>query len=710
LRKDVLTAVSEIEKEHKFGEELINRWKECKLTLDNDEKVELIQWMISRGFIFGWLDLICYLLPYAIESPLFLDIINSITNKVRHDLAQGPFINTLIEIGEKNPKIAYGYYLKIIEKYPANFGYGGLLLGGAARTDANIQKIILSQILTVENVNCASLLRAIRVYQEKREEVDPELFSIIKILKIKEDINIKNEVILAYLDFYTYNKKESIQNLIEIAQSKSSTLQFILINQLITRKIDLNDICKLVEIISDSSDSKVLEQVGMVLAIQCKHETKFALSIIKKWIESGKFYELNNGYWVLEEIGKESTLESLNIIKNWVGEKYLPFFSGSLFWSIGKHEPLLMMQQLSELLNDNKKKKYALKEIRVILNELFKISTEGNEVVDYCYNILYNLAESEGLDPRNIVKKETNKIFKSCALLNELEKTRNKINFSEVEYKLGKYPNIKTFFGEEWFNDKKNEKNDHPIIELLSIQNINIKTEAFLQYLDIVFSLFPVDYSGINKIKHNIKEKEQFWETISELDIISKLKNIFPLTISPEIQIARNGNLMKKQPDIEVKIGLGTILIEVINPQMFPELYYFNNAGIPNRLASKIYTEFNEHFKGQLINQDVVIAVDIERSEIDYDSAEDYLEGSFQVTFQIESSTGKVISSYPSRAADSMLMKDPDTKSIIGLILYQKIVGGDNRIHLKGRVFPNKLVLNSEREQILSELEKIILG
>jgi hypothetical protein len=710
MRAEIETQLLAFEKEHKFGDESIKRWRELDIKIDPKEVADVIDWMIGRRFIWRWLALISLLIVDVENEDKLTDLIISIAELVKGDMAGGPFINSLIHLGKTRPALALKVYTQLTRKRIDLARFSGLILGGVSTTDPSVLDYLIKNLTSSKNGICVSYLRAVRV-SINETKIDGTIFPVLDILKKSDDLEIQLEVLHAYFDFYLFNKEEVMKQIVEFSRRDNIIIKKFVAERLIYPKIDNEDTRILISILSDNSDTELMNELVTALVIKCKTNTEFCLSILEKWLVSQVYYRIDNVNWLLEEVGKENLDLTLQILKTWLGKHYLPMFSGSVFWAAGKHDPDKTIDALISTLYNKNQRNYALLEIRHILDKLYEENKDGsNNIVDKCFDNLCKLSISEGYDPIKTSKPVQNKIFKCCAIMDELVDPKNPLLFNDIFSNLKKYPYVESFLTLKWFNEKQRKNEDHPLLRLLSKDDFSGTNQAYLEYLNQLLSTLNYDEAGMGGLKNKLRENGQFWETFSELDIIWKLKQRYPVVIEPKVDLIQDGKPIQSRPDLEIILDSNPVLIEIINPQMFAELHYFHVAGIPERLDDKIYTEFKEHFKGMVLKKYVVIAVDYSRSEIRYDSAEDYMEGSSQVTLEKNTQTGNIVGVYATRADDSMIKRDPDTKIIIGLLLYQKIIGDDGKIHLRGRVFPNSTVINKDQGIILDILKEVVLG
>ena len=394
-------------------------------------------------------------------------------------------------------------------------------------------------------------------------------------------------------------------------------------------------------------------------------------------------------------------------IKNYIYHLYL----GEIFWDLGKNNVELLIDTLLDWLDEKVIRRNILNIFKKIFSEL-QHRDSSDVLLSKCLDKLIKISISEGFNAEKLINRENELIYKCSTLMKNMIDGKPKIKYDVILSELNKYPNINKWIDDQWMNEQINSKEyEHPILLMLS--NINegyAQNDVLLNHIEDILSYVDPMEPNVSTIKNGLKNVDQFWQTISEVEVISKFRNKYIIEIEPSIEVIQNGKQLFKKPDLKATINSKIILIEVISPDMYAPLKYFGFAGIPNRLRSKIYTEFKDHFLGLKVPNDIIIIVDTSRSEIRYDSADEYLGGSYSLTMRLDKETRRVIDTFPSRSEDSMDKLDPDTRSIIGIILYRRIFGTDKKIHLAGKVFTNENVINEQGRRTLLELQEAFFG
>src|SRR3989337_4403203 len=97
-------------------EDIIKTWAPVKASLTEEEQIALLNCLVQRDSVWMWFHLISYLLPDLFSvSEQTKNLIETVIEKTKNDMAQGIFIRSLISMGEKNPDKATGLYCKLVE-------------------------------------------------------------------------------------------------------------------------------------------------------------------------------------------------------------------------------------------------------------------------------------------------------------------------------------------------------------------------------------------------------------------------------------------------------------------------------------------------------------------------------------------------------------------------------------------------------------------
>ena len=739
----------------------VHLWDELDVKLSPDKLLYIIE-RLAQDNIFAWFYFICAKLPETVQSEKFHVLIVQLFEKLNKDLMQLMFNKTLVDIGKVYPEESLKHVEKLLENYDnASLFVASLLLGGILRkNDVSVFNKV-KELLNSENRSFQeSGIRAIRF---SLSELDLNKFSeIIRILddlfEKSEDISIKTEIALSYLSLYSQRPKGSISRIEELICSGEKDIGRILLKAMLgVNGIPSHQKLKWLLRALKSGVTLTTHEVSLMLYHWGPSNLEIMMEIVKFIISQRDplevVWEID---WALSKVCSGNVSDCLRLFE----KKLLnaPFTNANpyvlhhfcfpkLLLSISSDDKMLLLNRLKEWISDQSLEPLVIKTVRLFLAEnrdklgcYDSPTSEGEALLDSCIEIIKKMAIKKNLNPEHFMKKEERKIFQCAALLEAIDGVPQ-VDLHKVLNNLNKFPKLKSL-SEEWIKENFRNIKTHPLILLLSNSLTNLeeykarieeirkekdnkmkefkqlklkdmyRNYALLTHIENCLHLIRQEdnfHSQLKKKLCNEKNEHEFWAVLSELDAICRLRRKFNVTINPSVEVIENGKILKKHPDLSISIDGKEILIEVITPQMMPELRYLGSASIPNRLADKVYDEFKKHFKGMVVKHDCLVIVNKEHSEIDYESAKAYTEGSLQFTIVFNKETGEVIDEFLTRAEDYMTARSPEMNVIIGIIIYSRVVGSDGKIHLKGRFFASKGI-EEEKVKLGWKIAKSFLG
>jgi hypothetical protein len=717
-----------------------------EIEIDKNMMIKIIEGLIDDD-IFKWLKFIGHKLPeLASVDPEFLDLLKKIVNKIKRDLAQGIFVRALISIGSTNPVLGFSLYNKMVQDEDLAV-YAGIPLGGATKNnfDEGFRQIIKG----IENKNPiikATSIKALRVAFENENELKKarEIFHILKRASNEsEDVFVRLEATETYCEFERFNRDECVAQLKKLASQQNSHIISTLATRLwvwgLSRSEDEID---LIRICGQNENEQVLGQVSLALATKGKEHPETSMQIIEDWVKRDKYSKIHAIEYCLQEIGKGDVEKCIASVERWIETEdnlRIRFFVPRILRELcsSNYHKLIEFLRIWSI-RSSKFQKIAIDTMSLVLSALHPLKQDNQELVESNFLIIEKLARAKGINVEQSIRGEQNKLFQCLKLIDELKRDREEVDFSKINAKLAIFPVFKKFFGEKWFDRKKQENNKtHPVLIILSrdfpsdeeilkgmktfeketnaqrkyfarqrIQNM-LRPIAFLQHLETMINLVLSKTKKIKDLRTGLKNENQFWHTLSEMEVISLFMKEYPVEIAPRVG--------RKKLDVQVEIQGTKMLIEVIDPQMFKPLRFLSGRaiGIPtNRAKNKIHHEIKKHLKGVHLDKNVpiIIAIDIGGTEIGYDSVEESLDGSVNFKILLDKKTGDVVESYPHRANDSLHHLDNQTDILSAVICYQRVLGSDMRYHFEGKILPNKHAINPLDSELVKKIERVFFN
>lgn len=709
----IITELIEKKMEFKTPQEIEAYIHTQAFELDNSLTVKILERLVE-DYIWDWLEYIGYKLPQvASTDPDFLELLVKIVQKLNASVTQGPFIEGLISIGSKDPLLGFKLS-KLLKKGKKDLSYyAAFPLGGAGRREfEGAFNRIKKGFKTDDSAMKATCIRALPVIfkQDSKLKKPSEIFELLKKASDeKEEVILRKEVVLAYVDFYRFKPDECFNSLVKLAKQDNSDIRLTLAARLeLKNSICAEDQITLLKICALDNSSSVQQKISANLASLGKEHPEDALQIFKAWIKQRKpltSYDKHS----LRVIGSENLERCIKYVESWIGDPNarLRAFIPKILVEVGSSNYELVLKAIKPWIRRNSLfKKWVLDTLKRILCAIFP-NTGVQKLINSCLLLLKEMVGERRIDVKSLLHGEPDEFYQCFILIEELEVERPNLDYERIFKRLKTYPHIRDFLTAQWFKEQRIENNKtHPLLIKLSSENPTKETTAFLTGLEGMLRIIMDNSTKLRDLRKGLQNKNQFWQTISEIEVISLLMREHPVIIAPEIA--------GKKADAKSNINGIELLLEITTPDMVKSLKYLIGKGVwvKNRARNKIYDEFKDHFKhfAQVESRPVLIVIDISRSEIDCKFVEDYLEGSSQVAMLVDKTSKEVVQTYPTRAKDYMHVLDPETSIISGILCYRRPFEPNGKFRFKGRLIPNKFAKNPLSPEIIQKINRLFFN
>lgn len=720
--------------------------------LTNEELLELFRKFVETD-VFRWLNFIGYKIPeIASLDDGFIGLLKKIADKIKTDMAQGPFINALIDLGKNKPEFTLELFRKIKETGDDLLVlYGGFLLGGFGHKKFKELFDICNREFDKANPFLkAAFIRALTIAHNEKKEMKKsnDIFKILEESSQEgQDGLLKNEVVLSYFDFYKFEPKKCFKGLKKLAEKGDTTIRFQIVRRLFTTELELGHKYELVKICSKDENSQVLNDIIHHLLDLCESRPEEVFEIFKDWVKDDKYFKIHST-WFLEQLGEKSPPLYLGLMERWIEEEEdskTRWFFYIILNELSVKDPKTLIETLEGWFekNDEGFDNLIIKTIEEFLGSIYENYQGRKEEIRKCKALLEKLVDRRSVA---LLPKKIHEEIKYCFyLIKELNAIREDLDYEVIEKNLQEYPALKEFMGETWFEKKKGENDrTHPLLVFLSRnvdpQELNkfvkkfknstdpeekwgyatiirhvLYPSAFLRQLDKCLRLIDKGEKGTKGLRQGLNDEEKFSQTISEIETVYFLRKKYGIKnveIEPVIKVEEEGKIKSKYLDCAVKINDAPLLIEVVNPDMMDKLKYSSRAMfIKNRAIEIIYQEFaKKHRLKKALNIDdvpLIFVMDRGRSEIDSIHIESTFVGSPQITMLFDKKSGKAVGHYPSRAKDSLHYTDISTKLISGILYFKNDLGDNGEIVFDARFISNPHAKNPIDGEVVRELEEM---
>ncbi len=722
-------------------------WKSKKLTdylaeknieLNRQELYELIKYLIKEN-IFRFLYVVSNVIQdLASDDEEFIEIIELVIDKIKDDLAQGPFIDSLTAIGKSNPRLAMKIASKLLESSSPECS--SFLIGGAFHELVEESNALITESLHSENPRQqVAAIKALRIAYKDSEMSDKEkIFTIFEQTSKSDFMKVKLESMEAFLDFYDKDVEKSKKIIENLARGHTECKFRLAYRIWIRSPFDEETDLHFLEICSQESDINVKRNVLFALACFVKKYPNKVLEILAKYtIRDG--YDFEDMGYVLGELGKTNAASALTIILDWIRTEHnsrlsfhIPIMIKDL---VSKTDKKAILEPAFRLINsDPKFVNKGLDILLEVISETYGKDTDP-ELTSKLFDFLANLAKDRGIDIAALTKDESDEILQCADIIDRIKYCSKPLNYNVIFQNLDEFSNIRDLLGIPWFEQKQNENNrTHLILKMLEcglpsrkrfdelvnsikkaqtdrdisgdVLRLKSLMSTFLFLCKLDQSIKALKDAGFStRYSKKLKNEPQFDATLSEIDFVAPFLSSYEVEIEPKVD--------SKKLDVKIEIDTQSVYVEIISPDMFKPLEKLRGArGIPNRIKDKIYDKFKDQLKGLgFTGQPVIVAVDIGRSEVNYDFVEDYLFGTLKSTVYFDKEKAEVVGSYAHRdEKESIHGLEPEADLISAVVCYKTRLYDDLSYGTEGKIFENPHAKEPLSSSVREAIEKTLFS
>ena len=716
-----------------------------QIELNQNQLIKLTKKLVEKD-IFGLLYAITSLLKEtASNTTEYASLLKMIYEKIKNDMVQGPFINAMIQIGKNDSKVGINLAQKLINS-GNNSIFTSCLLGGSSKTDLESCLNIIDALLhTKEIPKQIVAIQTLRVINKVSIKYDTQkiLLTLDDLIKIN-DPTINQECLEGFLDVYDVDRENIEPKIIRLVESSTECKYSIAVR--IKKESPFTDeiSLKFLEICSKDANLNVKQRVCYALVCFVKKYPEQVLEILAHYVIRDEYGSESIGY-VLDELGKVNVTKSIQIMLSWISSdrnnnlsRHVPHMAAVLACNKKCEDCLESIFRL--ICTDEKHRDIGLDCLLEIVSKIYTHRLESKSTQIIC-KFLISFTKKQGIDTTPLIKIENNSALLSADMIHMLKYYSKDLDYDTIFQNLVKFPHIRGIFSKAWFEQKHKQNNrTHPILKMLeqklpdhlrcleltksienptngrdlfnnTIERTNLmSTSKFLSKLNLQLDAFDKQKLPLKDYTRNLKNEQQFDSTMSEIDFVYPFISKYKVKLEPKINSKKlDAENHYIRLDVEIEIESQILYVEIISPDTYKPLNKLIGArGIPNRIKEKIYDKFNHQLKELLSSdQPVIIAIDISRSEVDYDFVKDYLFGTMEFTLHIDNNTQKDSEiSLQRNESESMHNRDNETDIITAIICYKSKLCDDLKYRTEGRIFENlhaKTTLNPSVKKAIEE-------
>jgi len=614
--------------------------------------------------------------------------------------------------------------------------FSGLLLALSFQRTQEDWSEIESRLSSVDEQEQLSAAFAIRVLDNNKQTTDiPESFSdkIFDCIK-NGNYEVKRQLVWFFISHFNPADKrvsDCLDAIFHDVGTLGNTLDALSIESPVPRDTRF----QILEKAGIIQDTCIEDKIGNCLVAWGREDVTKSLEIIKNISIKNHHQTPGALKWAAEEIGKKFVERSLDVVESWLtedvpeGEKMLRehFLYPDFLIFLTERDRDKLVQRLSKLSQQEGNDDLVIATIQEYMKTVNRkkdwnpVNSQDDMRLQSCIECLKTIALRKGKDASKFPSGAKPKIFQCGGLIELIEEVEHKPDSKLLRTALDDYPNIKRFVTVSVDKELKSpppipffillgsdrcnyigylKRVDQAEVTLnggkLEVEKLRaydtLRRQGLLNHLNNCLARIDEMESGTGELRKKLfhEDEEQFRSALSEIEVIGRLRSQLRVGISELSEVVmEDGTRIPKRPDISVQFGDYSIRIEVITPEMAAILRYLGGGGIPNRLTGKIISEFNRHFRGQADDKDVIIIVDTSRTEIDYWDAISSMRGTPSIQMFFDKDSGKVAAERPVYAKDSVSAKEPETRSILGVLLFKEKMSKEGHLLLIGKFFPN---------------------
>jgi hypothetical protein len=693
--------------------------------LDEDSWLIILEELAEDKGIFRWYHFICKKLPLiARADSRFINLISKIVKKVKKDLASGCLWDAFAEIGRQKPSLGLEIFTELTSKDDDLKLWAGAFLGGVAMAEPRLvsEKILREYHCSHPCVKATFIYALMTAGSSMRNtEIQHKIVDIVT-GAFEESVSVLRGAAISYcIRFFEEHPQEFKNLLYNVAAGEKVDDKSLLLNNLIRNKIPDDEFeFEMIHMCLKEEDRNIASLIPQVLFAynRAARSPERALEIMRVMLTKD-IHHRQQAMVIAELIQGSDPVKCFSIIESWMEEE-----SNS---TIAAEIPELLIKIFSKdiyfLLNLLEKwtergKPYlevCLNTLRIILEMVYNNKEISNDsLIRRIFTILNTVAKTKGCDVDKIIKEEGgDKLFAAFRVIEELETEIPQLDYNKIYKNLQSFPEILNLLSMSWFKEKERENNKtHPLLVLLfetdpdinkfkSLRNLtNPLTKeimllkyfypyAILRHIEEMLVLIKGHRQIPKHIERGFKNEEQFWQTLSELEVAYLFAKRCNFEFQPEVG--------GKRLDLRLLINGNELLFEVITPQMYKPLRYVSRfVGLKNRVKGKITEKIESQIRSivNVISCPLILVIDMSLSELTYDDIIDAFEGSLSFEIYVNKQTHRFVGCRVVRIDDSLSHHRPESKIISAVIGYKRKVTEEGKVRLEGIFYRNPQALN----------------
>ena len=674
----------------------------------------------------------------ARDNDEYARLVSDIASKVGGDLAQGPITGALVRTGSSRPDTAVRIAKRLVKS--GDVDSASLLAGGAWLGAPKEAAVVADELLSSpDDREIAAGIRCLRVcHNEHGILVADSVLDRVENALERGGEHAAGEAMEALLDMYD-EKNGRVRLMVEDAAKRNTRCRARLAH-CIRRGGTFDDETSLRHLAAcarDWSSRATVMETHYALAKLAETRPTEVAAIVEECIASGHYNTEYTGH-VLQALGKKRPgvmIKALLGVARHQQAWNLPFLLPEMIRDVSEHAD---RESVFKALFDSLGKDPAADNACLIM--LNSMVTENYDVhhddklASYALERLRKRASAQGIDVGLVTRGKDDKNLMSSALIDAMQHRPASVDRRAVLDALESLPTIKRLFTRDWFEKMlKAGGGAHPLIGLLAQvpstktaepaappagetekDRLNREFRAWyeshpasrLGALDAQLAELEKSGQGAAGYVKHMKNPEQFFDTVSEIDFVAPFVAKHAVTIEPKVG--------GKKLDALIEIGQQAVYVEVFRPRMWEPLELLEGMrGIPmDRAGGKIFEKHKKQLastKG--LGHAIIVAIDISGSEIRPDQIDDYVLGPLFFKFSLGPEHERMDGGTMGRDEEcSMHRRDGETDIISAVVCFRPAATVDGGYGIAGTIHANPHAKVRLSRSTLHEIEGVLSG
>lgn len=697
---------------------------------DKDDLLAIITSMAQRGNMFS-LFIESRLLTVATSSPGFVNLVSELG---RRNLWP---ISKLFELHKQDSSAAEYLYSELDRLADVKLSTAmGFTLGGGAIIEPNRLFELIESNPNAPIHEKIAFMVALKTSLRK-DPIPDSIADFVLSSSHSDNAQLRYEATVTMMVAFGANRRFA-PGLLELASEDVPEVQTIATFSGTLKWTD-DFLVKLLQVCAKSKNPSTLSEVNQALGTLAPAHPIECLEILRSWHQRG----IRGGIaqdWILQEIGKGNRKEVNDFLLTWIrGEKDVLVLTSDLPRYVSEiyKDHLEDFPGFLRTLNLKSQRGQVLAEssIEHLLSEMYDKLDRSKPFVRELSDVLMEIASRRRVDVAEATKGLNDPVMRSLAVIDALKHRVQEPDKKLARENLRYFPNLAGMLGSNWFEGQLEGAMRHPLISILSSARVSRRQvrklatqfgretdplrrvfladaienqfypSAFLADLNWALGMFQRTEQGMRRIVGGLRNKDEFFQTLSELQLAARLKTEFPVVLQHRV-----GNI---PVDIKVTIGNQDYLIEVLGAESELRMKYVRTVlSLGNRAKDKILEKVDEQLKhvAEKTTLPLILAIDRSRSlQIDDADVQDALEGSVAMRFVLDKVKGELLGAHPIRKQDSVSDQNPETALLSGVLLVKEFVDGRTfEVRLRGKFYPNPRATRPLGQDATKSLENAV--